>query len=64
VADVIQLADYRDPGNGARGAVERYFADFPNAARVSAVLRADHFLFWLWSEGFQVVPLDGSDNLK
>lgn len=61
--NVVNLADYRAPGNGGREIVERYFAEFMEESPVpiADVIRADHFLLWLWGEGFKVVPLDGGD---
>ena len=43
---------------GARYAVQDYFNRWPS---VQTLPRGDHFLLWLWSEGFKVVPLRYDD---
>lgn len=52
-------------GNGALEAMRRYFV--PIGPHLSMVLmpdkaddlpRADHFLLWLWNEGFKIVPTE------
>jgi hypothetical protein len=42
------------PGNGAREAMQRYFAEWPS--QELELGRVDHMLAWLWVEGFKVVP--------
>jgi hypothetical protein len=46
--------DYRNLGNGAREAMQRYFAEWPS--QELELGRVDHMLAWLWVEGFKVVP--------
>lgn len=53
MADVVDIAEYRNPGNGAREILEKYFAE-QGLIRSNA---PDHLLAWLWAEGYKVVPL-------
>ena len=53
--NVIKLGLYRNPGNGAREALQRYF----EGQQLAGV---DHLLAWLWINGFKVVPLDVKDE--
>jgi hypothetical protein len=71
---LVELDDYRHPGNGAREVLQRYFAEWPLArwrdqldllGRVRQefeLRRVDHMLAWLWVEGFKVVPLSEDDE--
>lgn len=62
MADIITLPVVRverQEGNGALETVRRYFEHYSsNTPVVDDILPADHFLMWLWAEGFKVVPLD------
>lgn len=60
-SNVLQLAAFRNPGNGAREKVEEYFALFPKDSPIGDIIRADHFLLWMWSEGYKIVSLDLAD---
>lgn len=53
MAKIIKLEIPRNPGNGAREAIARYFK--VRKANLGAV---DHFLASMWVRGFAVVPLD------
>ena len=46
-------------GNGARKALDRYFAADPRPTNLS---RSDHLLAWLWQEGFVVNPHELPDD--
>lgn len=56
MANVIQLTAYRNKGNGAREAIQKYFK-----VKKADMMAVDHFLASLWAKGFVVVPL-GPDN--
>lgn len=47
-------------GNGAREKVKEYFEQegIPDFAIDETT---DHFLAWLWSEGFKIVPVKGNE---
>jgi hypothetical protein len=62
-ADVIDFPapTSRNPGNGAREALIEVGVGLPNTGEDDARRRADWMLAELWSRGFKVVPLDGSE---
>lgn len=74
MANVIKFpAKVPDPGNGAREKVDQYFNEdryfnylygkIVEGQELEPKLnQTDHFLMWLWSEGFKVVPLDGTEE--
>ena len=56
MADIIKLDYYRqsNQGNGALSVVRKYFDRMPECA--DNLHRGDHFLAWLWVQGFMVGP--------
>ena len=53
--NVIKLSLYRNPGNGARETLLRYFEG-------QTMEGVDHLLAWLWIQGFKVVPLENATH--
>lgn len=61
-ANVIDLAAYRNPGNGARAAIAAVL-DLGQAEVIDSRMTPEDFLLaHLWSLGFKVVPLDGTEG--
>lgn len=62
MGDVVDLKDYRNPGNGAREALIGALVMAPNPSRPSGIeLLADYLLAHLWAQEFKIVPLDGAE---
>lgn len=62
MGSVIKLDHYREPnlGNGAVPVVREYFDKRPGMPPLpenAKLNRGDHFLAWLWVQGFKVVPV-------
>ena len=63
--NIIQLSEHRQPphpGNGALDAVNRYLKAFPDLVAHTDLDDGEHFLAWLWQEGFKIVALDPDDH--
>jgi len=56
-SNIIRLSDYRNPGNGAREALQKWFVE--EAGSITERADTDRLLAWLWAEGFKVVPVEG-----
>jgi hypothetical protein len=52
----------QETGNGALQAVKNFFDLHPHHDPSLLLTREDHMLAWLWSEGFKLVPVDGSED--
>lgn len=53
------------PGNGAREAVDRYFAEQKMVPHYDGKMsETDYMLIWLWIEGFKVVPLGPGEGSR
>jgi hypothetical protein len=58
-AEIIQIGDRRDPGNGAREALIDLAMTLPNdTGRNDAAAWSDWILMELWDRGYKVVRLD------
>ena len=55
---IVNLADYRNKGNGAREALLKALGSAPFFEEMAA----DHILASLWMAGFKVVPLEPGDE--
>jgi len=70
MGEVIKLPE-RYRGNGALEVMRKYFRPIGPSASSLVLLpergylpRADHFLCWLWAEGFKVVPIEEPPSEK
>ena len=53
-----------EQGNGAREKLIEYL-DTQNLVNFDTVFEAaDHFLTWMWTEGFKIVPIDAALRAK
>lgn len=63
MGEVVELYP-KNPGNGAREAIEEYFAEEGLGLLMpgSDLARPDHLLAALWAKGFKIVPTNDANT--